>query len=245
MSASTRNAVLRAEADAAGTDTHRMPVTQRWRFGGAAGVSLTFALLAGGLAGLAWRRGRRKRACAGFAPDGTQAQLEAMVRRASSLLGPAPDLRTGRSRPEAERLHQVIDAQGPLMRDGKRAPLAEPLPDAVPMTGEEDPIVEVDDPEFVEIVAEFMRSERHAKVRHDGTARAQLAHALLPFADINCEPTAVICAIDGPFTDFIDSLTTRAGAREPHAADRLLVATLASMVARAGNRGPCRGAKAG
>ncbi len=42
----------------------------------------------------------------------------------------------------------------------KPEPLHEPLPDGIPMTGEEDPLVEVEDPEFAEIAAEFMRSER-------------------------------------------------------------------------------------
>lgn len=45
----------------------------------------------------------------------------------------------------------------------KPEPLHEPLPDDIPMTGEEDPLVEVEDPEFADIAAEFMRSERAKK----------------------------------------------------------------------------------
>ncbi|MFD1786639.1 hypothetical protein ACFSC3_03540 [Sphingomonas floccifaciens] len=42
-------------------------------------------------------------------------------------------------------------------------PLHKPLPDDIPMTGEEDPLVEVEDPDFAPIAAEFMRSERAKK----------------------------------------------------------------------------------
>ncbi|HET9510640.1 MAG TPA: hypothetical protein VFO80_05765 [Sphingomonas sp.] len=42
-------------------------------------------------------------------------------------------------------------------------PLHVPLPDDIPMTGEEDPLVEVEDPAFAEIAVEFLRSERAKK----------------------------------------------------------------------------------
>ena len=47
--------------------------------------------------------------------------------------------------------------------DQKPEALHKPLPDDIPMTGEEDPLVEVEDPEFAEIAAEFLRSERAKK----------------------------------------------------------------------------------
>lgn len=45
----------------------------------------------------------------------------------------------------------------------KPEPPDKPLPDDIPMAGEEDPLVEVEDPDFAPIAAEFMRSEREKK----------------------------------------------------------------------------------
>jgi len=45
----------------------------------------------------------------------------------------------------------------------KPEPLPDPLPDGIAMTGEEDPLVEVEDPDFAPIAAEFLRSERAKK----------------------------------------------------------------------------------
>lgn len=59
-----------------------------------------------------------------------------------------------------ERRHLATDAQDPPPQAGTATPLASPIPDEIPMTGEEDPLVEVDNPEFASVVAEFMRSER-------------------------------------------------------------------------------------
>lgn len=74
------------------------------------------------------------------------------------------DLPTQDLHPDArhadERANLAADAQRPPPGDGTAAPLAAPMPDEIPMTGEEDPLVEVDNPEFSAVVAEFMRSER-------------------------------------------------------------------------------------
>lgn len=161
------------------------------------------------------------------------ARLAAIVERAATLciIADQPD-EPPRARPELERLNQVIDAQEPLRDEGNAAPLAEPVPDSIPMTGEEDPIVEVDDPEFMQIVAEFMRSERDTKAAHGVSGRTPLARALLPFADGPCEAAALHEAIAQPFAAFADTIATA----PPHAADRLLIDTLADMVGRCTHR---------
>ncbi len=53
-------------------------------------------------------------------------------------------MKMGDDRPEPDALHK-------------------PLPDVIPMTGEEDPLFEVEDPDFAPIAAEFLRSERARK----------------------------------------------------------------------------------
>lgn len=57
-------------------------------------------------------------------------------------------------------LRQPIDRQTEPPRDGKPDFLAGHQPDGIPMTGEEDPLCEVDDPGFAESVAAFAASER-------------------------------------------------------------------------------------
>lgn len=52
------------------------------------------------------------------------------------------------------------DRRGPPPRDGKSDFLARLDPDGIPMTGEEDPLAEVDHLTFAPIAAEFVASER-------------------------------------------------------------------------------------
>jgi hypothetical protein len=66
------------------------------------------------------------------------------------------------ARPVDARPRLAADARQPPPREATPAALAGPVPDAIPLTGEEDPLVEVDNPEFTAIVAEFMRTERAA-----------------------------------------------------------------------------------
>ncbi|MDQ0249649.1 hypothetical protein J2W22_001696 [Sphingomonas kyeonggiensis] len=55
------------------------------------------------------------------------------------------------------------DRQGPPPRDGAVDALAGAEPDDIPMTGEEDPLAEVSDGDFSDVVAEFARSEHKRK----------------------------------------------------------------------------------
>jgi hypothetical protein len=166
-------------------------------------------------------------------PPAEAARLAALLRQAGRLAEQLPraEHEPARARPEAERLNQIIDAQEPLLHEGESAPLAEPVPDSIPMTGEEDPIVEVDDPEFAQVVAEFMRSERDARAIAGGTARLGLAQALLPFADTTCDPIELLTAIEAPFAGFAAALTTDPSSR--HAADSLLIELVSDIATRA------------
>lgn len=55
------------------------------------------------------------------------------------------------------------DRQTPPSREARVDALAGSEPDDIPMTGEEDPLAEVDTGDFAEVVAEFAASERRGR----------------------------------------------------------------------------------
>ncbi|PVX27944.1 hypothetical protein [Sphingomonas pokkalii] len=55
----------------------------------------------------------------------------------------------------------AAETRQPLPREGRVDALAGPQPDGIPMTGEEDPLVEVE--QFSEAVRRFSESERDRK----------------------------------------------------------------------------------
>lgn len=131
-----------------------------------------------------------------------------------------------------EELRLVVDAQGAVRGEGTAAPFAAPIPDSIPMTGEEDPLVEVDNPDFAEVVAAFMQSERDADVAPGDTARSSLAAALLPFAEDPPDPATLLAAIEAPFARFAAAIATDPG-RTPHPADRMVLEVLIKIVGEA------------
>jgi hypothetical protein len=159
------------------------------------------------------------------------ARLRAIADRAGALLAEAETDRVGSARrPIAERLNQVIDSQRAPPHEGSAAPLAAPVPDAIPMTGEEDPLVEVDDPEFAAVVAEYMRSEHRADAAHGESSRVILAQALVPFAEDDTGSAALLRAIEGPFERYAAALaSSRGGIR---ASDAALLESLIAIVDR-------------
>ena len=62
----------------------------------------------------------------------------------------------------------AADPQAAPPRKGQVDSLAGPMPDGIPMTGEEDPLAEVDDAVFAPVVAEFVASERAQKAQRGG-----------------------------------------------------------------------------
>jgi hypothetical protein len=60
------------------------------------------------------------------------------------------------------------DEQAPPPREGKVDALAGNAPDDIPMTGEEDPLAEVSDGDFSEVVAAFAQSEHDGKRKPGG-----------------------------------------------------------------------------
>lgn len=140
---------------------------------------------------------------------------------------PAP---TPRSLPEE--LQLAMDAQAAAPREGTAAPFAAPIPDSIPMTGEEDPLVEVDNPDFADIVAEFMRSERRADAAGGESARTGLAEALLPFAEDTPDPAMLVAAIEAPFARFSAAVGTEPG-RDFHPADPVLLRAVVTIATEA------------
>lgn len=69
----------------------------------------------------------------------------------------------GNGRTADERDALARDQQTPPSREGRVDALAGPEPDDIPMTGEEDPLAEVDTGDFAEVVAEFAASERRGR----------------------------------------------------------------------------------
>lgn len=66
---------------------------------------------------------------------------------------------------------QPENRQGRPPRDGQVDVFAGPEPDGIPMTGEEDPLAEVDDGSFGETVAAFAKSEHEAMRQGERPAR--------------------------------------------------------------------------
>jgi len=67
-----------------------------------------------------------------------------------------------------EKRSGAADPQAAPPRKGQVDSLAGPMPDGIPMTGEEDPLAEVDDAVFAPVVAEFVASERAQKAQPGG-----------------------------------------------------------------------------
>lgn len=61
------------------------------------------------------------------------------------------------------------DEQAPPPREGKVDAPAGNAPEDIPMTGEEDPLAEVSDGDFSEVVAEFAQSEQEGKHKRDAS----------------------------------------------------------------------------
>lgn len=164
----------------------------------------------------------------------TRSKLHSILRDAKALQcrfsAPAGLAKTVRSLPEELRL--ALDAQAPTPREGTAAPFAAPIPDSIPMTGEEDPLVEVDNPDFADVVAEFMRSERRADAAGGASARTELAKALLPFAQGTPDPARLLAAVEAPFARFSAALATDPG-RNSHPADPVLLRALVTIVTEA------------
>jgi AcrR family transcriptional regulator len=165
---------------------------------------------------------------AGAGPD---ERIEAILVRAVQLLASTAAESGNAARPSGERLSQVIDAQRAPPHDGSSAPLAAPVPDAIPMTGEEDPLVEVDDPDFAAVVAEYMRSEHRAETAEDESPRVRLARALSAFADDSADRAALLKAIEGPFERYAAALAADPGpCLDP--SDAALIECLIAIVER-------------
>jgi glycyl-tRNA synthetase beta chain len=138
-----------------------------------------------------------RRSVAANAPDATDASI------------PTGDTGTpGNLRHQDEEANQAIDRQGTTEHDGTAHPFAGGQPDGIPQTGEEDPLVEVEQGEFTESVAAFARSERAQSLSYEPEPAEDALMAALDVA----EPRAAKAIAD---EDFEGAMAALASLRAP------------------------------
>jgi glycyl-tRNA synthetase beta chain len=131
------------------------------------------------------------------APDATDASV------------PTTDTGTpGNLRHQDEVANQAVDRQGTTEHDGTSHPFAGGQPDGIPQTGEEDPLVEVEQGEFTGSVAAFARSERAQSLSYEPEPAEDALMAALDVA----EPRAAKAIAD---EDFEGAMAALASLRAP------------------------------
>nr|WP_317893078.1 glycine--tRNA ligase subunit beta [uncultured Sphingomonas sp.] len=114
----------------------------------------------------------------------------------------------GNLRHQDEEANQAVDRQGTPEHDGTAHPFAGGQPDGIPQTGEEDPLVEVEQGEFTGSVAAFARSERAQSLSYEPEPAEDALMAALDVA----EPRAAKAIAD---EDFEGAMAALASLRAP------------------------------
>jgi glycyl-tRNA synthetase beta chain len=114
----------------------------------------------------------------------------------------------GNPRFQDEEANQAVDRQSTTEHDGTSHPFAGGQPDGIPQTGEEDPLVEVDQGEFTASVAAFGRSERAQSLSYEPEPAEDALMAALDVA----EPRAAKAIAD---EDFEGAMAALASLRAP------------------------------
>lgn len=114
----------------------------------------------------------------------------------------------GNLRHQDEEANQAVDRQGTTEHDGTAHPFAGGQPDGIPQTGEEDPLVEVEQGEFTGSVAAFARSERAQSLSYEPEPAEDALMAALDVA----EPRAAKAIAD---EDFEGAMAALASLRAP------------------------------
>ncbi|MBM7405625.1 MULTISPECIES: glycine--tRNA ligase subunit beta [Sphingomonas] len=139
----------------------------------------------------------QRRSVAANAPDATDASV------------PTGSTGTpGNLRHQDEEANQAVDRQGTTEHDGTAHPFAGGQPDGIPQTGEEDPLVEVEQGEFTGSVAAFARSERAQSLSYEPEPAEDALMAALDVA----EPRAAKAIAD---EDFEGAMAALASLRAP------------------------------
>ena len=155
----------------------------------------------------------RVRALQAFVTTDDGANLLAGYKRAANILkkegwgSPVP------GRPGDEQANLVRDRQDPPPNDGRPAALAGAEPDGIPQTGEEDPLVEVHDPDFAPSVAAFAASERTYEPEPAEDALLMALNAAAPRAQSAVAredfegAMAALASLRAPIDAFFDTVT--------------------------------------
>ncbi|MCC2976894.1 glycine--tRNA ligase subunit beta [Sphingomonas sp. PL-96] len=114
----------------------------------------------------------------------------------------------GNLRFQDEEANQAVDRQGTTEHDGTSHPFAGGQPDGIPQTGEEDPLVEVEQGAFTDSVAAFARSERAQSLSYEPEPAEDALMAALDVA----EPRAAKAIAD---EDFEGAMAALASLRAP------------------------------
>jgi glycyl-tRNA synthetase beta chain len=108
------------------------------------------------------------------------------------------------TRHQDELANQAVDRQGRTEYDGTSHPFAGGQPDGIPQTGEEDPLVEVEQGEFTAAVAEFAKGERAQSLSYQPEPAEDALMAALDVA----EPRAAKAIADEDFEGAMAALAT-------------------------------------
>jgi glycyl-tRNA synthetase beta chain len=114
----------------------------------------------------------------------------------------------GNLRFQDEEANQAVDRQGTPEHDGTPHPFAGGQPDGIPQTGEEDPLVEVEQGAFTDSVAAFAKSERAQSLSYEPEPAEDALMASLDVA----EPRAAKAIAD---EDFEGAMAALASLRAP------------------------------
>ena len=108
------------------------------------------------------------------------------------------------TRHQDELANQAVDRQGRTEYDGTSHPFAGGQPDGIPQTGEEDPLVEVEQGEFTAAVAAFAKGERAQSLSYQPEPAEDALMAALDVA----EPCAAKAIADEDFEGAMAALAT-------------------------------------
>jgi glycyl-tRNA synthetase beta chain len=173
-----------------------------------------------------------RRSVAANAPDATDASV------------PTGDTGTpGNLRHQDEEANEAVDRQGTTEHDGTSHPFAGGQPDGIPQTGEEDPLVEVDQGAFTASVAAFGRSERAQSLSYEPEPAEDALMAALDVAEPRAAKAiadedfegamAALASLRAPIDAFFDKVTVNDADPAKRTARLALLARVRAAVHRA------------
>jgi glycyl-tRNA synthetase beta chain len=148
----------------------------------------------------------------------------------------------GNLRFQDEEANQAVDQQGTTEHDSTAHPFAGGQPDGIPQTGEEDPLVEVEQGEFTGSVAAFARSERAQSLSYEPEPAEDALMAALDVAEPRAAKAiadedfegamAALASLRAPIDGFFDAVTVNDADPAKRTARLALLARVRAAVRR-------------